>query len=76
MPELQAQDYNQEKAVRGALKTNRYCGGGSKMIILLILFFLIRRCWKDSKEMCGKPEAVAFWVLTAVYFFLMFYFSD
>lgn len=45
------------------------------MIILLILFFILRRCWKDSKEMCGKIEAIATWVLLVVYFFLMFYFS-
>lgn len=45
------------------------------MILLLVLGLLTRRCWKDSKEMCGKIEAIATWVLFAVYFFLMFYFS-
>ena len=45
------------------------------MILLLVLGLLIRRCWKDSQEMCGKLEAIAFWVLLAADFFLMFYFS-
>lgn len=33
------------------------------MIILLVLGLIIRRCLKDSKEMCGKVEAIAIWVL-------------
>mgnify|MGYP007080084819 CR=1 FL=1 len=44
------------------------------MMLLLVLGLLVRRCWKDSKEMCGKIEAIVFWVLSAVYFFLIFYF--
>ena len=44
------------------------------MILLLVLGLLVRRCWKDSKEMCGKIETIVFWVLSAIYFFLMFYF--
>lgn len=46
------------------------------MILLLVLGLMIRRCWKDSKEMCGKIEAIAFWVLSVIDFFLMFYFFE
>ena len=46
------------------------------MIILLVLGLIVRRCWKDSKEMCGRLEAIAFWVLSVFDFFLIFYFSD
>ncbi len=46
------------------------------MILLLVLGLLVRRCRKDSKEMCGKIEFIAFWVLSAVYFFLIFYFFE
>ena len=44
------------------------------MIFLLVLGLLIRRCWKDSKEMCGKLEFILIWTISAIYFFLIFYF--
>lgn len=40
------------------------------MILLLVLGLLIRRCWKDSKEMCGKIEFILTWgLLIAVFVF-------
>lgn len=43
------------------------------MILLLVLGLMIRRCWKDSKEMCGKIELILIWgLLIAVFVFLWF----
>jgi hypothetical protein len=43
------------------------------VILLLVLGLIIRRCWKDSKEMCGKLEAIATWVLSIGYFVLLWF---
>ena len=46
------------------------------MIILLVLGLIVRRCLKDSKEMCGELESIVFCVFSVFEFFLIFYFSD
>ena len=46
------------------------------MILLLVLGLIILRCWKDSKEMCGKLEFILTWGLLIAFFAFIFFFSN